>query len=179
MKKKDEGTVHKLFAMFLLLWTVMGCGALMVLFQAGYVNRYLEDCITQANLAALLIEPYHYGTTGELVFEDVFSDILEQGLGAESTRKALGINGEIDVLDFRVYEVTGKGITEFVFFNDCDYKQTFYEANHKVEAPDGTSIQSSSIYAQIRIPIKLWMAEDVSVIKEHCVDIVNGEVIYE
>ena len=71
MKKKDKGSVQKVLVLFLLTWLVCGFGILMTLAKAGYVSRYIEDCLMQANLAAILIDPYHYGATAELVFENV------------------------------------------------------------------------------------------------------------
>lgn len=181
MKKRDEGTIHKLFALLLLLWIIICFQVFMEVMRAGYVSRYLEDCITQANLSALLIDPYHYGSTGELVFENVvktrndFSAFLEKGLGSEEARHTMGIYGETEILDFRVYEFGEEGTTEFIFSNESYCTQRLFSPNEEVVAPDGTIIQSSSIYAKIAIPVKFLFGIELVAIKEHCVDVVSEE----
>ena len=185
MKKKDRGAIHKLLAMIVLMWAVICWSVLLDVMRAGYVNRYLEDSLTQANLAAILVDPYHYGSTGELVFENVeetkrvFSEFLEKRLGSEETRQKLGITEDAEILDFRVYEVSDGGTTEFVYdaYNHC--RQARYDKETVVTAPDGTDIQNSSIYAKIAVPIEFLFGVEVTAIKEHCVDIVSEEIMYE
>ncbi len=185
MRKKDSGAIHKFLAMTVLLWAVICWGVLLDVMRAGYVNRYLEDCLTQANLAAILIDPYHYGSTGELIFQNaentrtVFEDFLEKGLGDDEIKQRLGIFEEAQILDFRIYEVTSCGTTEFMYdvYNHCSQKQ--FEKDAVVTAPDGTVIQTSSIYAKIAVPIEFLFGVQITAVKEHCVDIVSEEIMYE
>ena len=185
MKKKDAGAIHKLFAMILLLWVVVCWGVLLEVMRAGYASRYLEDSLLQANLAALLIDPYHYGSTGELVFQDasrtkqIFSDYLEDGLGSEEVRQKLGVNGEPEIIDFRIYEVTSMGTTEFDYDENNHYVQRLFGKEAMVTAPDGTIIQNSSIYAKVAVPMTFLFGIEINAIKEHCVDIVSEEMDYE
>lgn len=185
MKKKDKGAVHKFFAMTVLAWAVICWGVLLEVMRAGYVNRYLEDCLTQANLAAILIDPYHYGSTGELVFEDaestkaIFLDFLERGLGSEVSRQKLGITKDVEVLDFRIYEVISDSVMELSFDSDNHCMQKWFDKETEVVAPDGTMIQNSSVYAKIAVPIEFLFGVEITAIKEHCVDIVSEEKIYE
>ena len=169
MKKKDEGAIHKLLAMIILMWAVLCWGVLLEVMRAGYVSRYLEDCITQANLAALLIEETR----------TVFSEFIGKGLGSEKTRQKLGITGEVQILDFRVYEVTSIGTTEFVYDASRACSQTLYDKAVAVTAPDGTDIQNSSIYARIAVPIEFLFGVEITAVKEHCVDMVSEEIVYE
>ncbi len=185
MKEKDEGAIHKLLAMIILMWAVLCWCVLLEVMRAGYVNQYLEDCITQANLAALLIEPYHYGATGEMVFADVedtkavFMEFIEKGLGSKVVRQNLGITGEVQILDFRVYEVTSIGTTEFVYDASHVCSHTLYDKAVAVTAPDGTYIQNSSVYARIAVPIEFLFGVEITAVKEHCVDMVSEEIMYE
>lgn len=181
MKQKDEGVIHKLFAMILLLWAVICWSVLLSVTKAGYTGRFLEDCLTQANLAALIVDPYHYGSTGELVFENIsevkaiFEDALEKGLGSDENRQRLGIAGEVQLLDLRIYEVTGQGTGEFRFDGTGNCNVVRHAAGSNVLAPDGTHIQSSSVYAKIAVPTEFLFGVEVTAIKEHCVDIVSEE----
>ena len=179
--QKDKGTIHKLFALILLLWGIVCWGVLWTIMKAGYTNRHIEDCLTQANLAALIVDPYHYGATGELVFEnadkikDIFEEVLYEGLGNTETKKNLGIK-DAELLDFRIYEVTSKEISEIIFdrYDNCNIVR--HAKGGEVRAPDGTSIESSAIYARIAVPTEFLFGVEVTAIKEHCVDIVSEEV---
>ena len=185
MKKKDAGTIHKLFGMIVLFWAVICWSVLLQVMKAGYVGRHLEDSLTQANLAAILVDPYHYGSTGELIFADIsktrltFEETLSKALGSEETRQKLGFTDREQILDFRVYEVTESGITEFAYNQAGVCAQTRYSATDTVAAPDGTDIQNSSIYAKIAVPIEFLFGVEITAIKEHCVDIVSEEIMYE
>ena len=179
--QKDKGTIHKLFALILLLWGVVCWGVLWSVIKAGYTNRHLEDCLMQANLAALIVDPYHYGSTGELIFENadevksIFEEVLKEGLGSTETKKSLGIK-DVVLLDFRIYEVTSQEIKEIIFdrYDNCSVVRYVKEA--EVAAPDGTSIENSAIYARIAVPTEFLFGVEVTAIKEHCVDIVSEEI---
>ena len=182
MKQKDKGMIHKLLALILLLWAVICWGLLLSVMKAGYTGRYLEDCLTQANLAALIVDPYYYGSTGELVFEntdkvkDIFEEALNEGLGSEASRERLGIVGEVELTDFRIYEVTSQGTREFIFDRNDNCSTVLHTVGTDVKAPDGTRILNSAIYARIAVPAEFLFGVEVTAIKEHCVDIVSEEM---
>lgn len=177
MKNKDSGTVHKVFVLILLTWTVLGWCVLLNLMKAGYMEQYVEDCLLQANLAAILADPYHYGSTGELVFEDVqtvkdiFEEVLQDSLGSADTRKRLGIGEPVLIQEFRAYEVTKANITEFIYDSQGVWKTKQYDHSLVVTSPDGTVIEESSLYARIEVPIAFMFGIELKAVKEHCVDI--------
>ena len=57
--------------------------------------------------------------------------------------------------------------------------QKWFDKETEVVAPDGTMIQNSSVYAKIAVPIEFLFGVEITAIKEHCVDIVSEEKIYE
>jgi hypothetical protein len=137
----------------------------------------------QANLAALIVDPYHYGSTGELIFEDadkikdIFEEALNEGLGSVETKKSLGIENA-ELIDFRIYEVTSDETREIIFgrYDNCSMVRHTVGI---VMAPDGTHIENSAIYAKIAVPTEFLFGIKVTAIKEHCVDIVSEEVKHE
>lgn len=185
MKKKDAGTIHKFYSLIVLFGTVLCFSVLLQVMKAGYVSGHLEDSLTQANLAAILIDPYHYGSTGELIFADkddsreVFREILSKALGNEESRRKLGIAGAEQIQDFRLYEVNGEKIREYAYNQAGVCSQTEYTRSQVVNAPDGTEICNSSVYARIAVPIEFLFGVEITAIKEHCVDIVSEEIGYE
>lgn len=177
--QKDEGVIYKLTAFLMLFWAVLCWGILLSITKAGYTNQYLQDALTQANLAALVVDPYYYGSTGELIFESadkiklIFEEALEEGVGSTETRNKLGIKGDVMLKAFHIYEVTSHGIRELKWNGMDDWKVELYNDSVVIKAPDGTNIESSAIYAQIAVPVEFLFGVEVIAIKEHCVDIVS------
>ncbi len=178
--KRDNGSIHKLFSFLSLAWMVICIGVFLSVIKAGYVNQYLEDCLMQANLSAMLIDPYRYGITGELVFADtektknMFEESLKTSFGMKENLQKMGISEPINVLELRLYEVTKSGITEIVYAKE-EAKNFRYEKDVTVFAPDGTKIVSSAIYAKIQVPVTVGFGIQLSSIKEHCVDVIVSE----
>ncbi len=184
MAKRDAGTIHKVTTLIMILWMVVCFGVFMEISRACFLNQYLEDCLTQSNLAAILVDPYHYGSAGELIFEDIyqtkksFLKFLDESLGDEKVREKLGISS-ISIKDFRIYEVTKDCITEFKFIeNENSAEKTCY-IGEEVNAPDGTLIQSSAVYVKAEVEMNFAGGIRVVSVKEHCVDIVREETDYE
>ena len=175
--KKDAGNIHRLFSLLLLIWISMCLSVVFIVIKAGYVDQYLEDSLMQANLAAILVDPYQYGRTGELIFDDVnqIKTIFEESINAslENVQK-LGIEEAAKVLDFRLYEVREDGVLEMICMADIP-EVSFYDVGTLVEAPDGTRIVSSTIYAKISVPIRFGFGIQIISTKEHCVDVMVSE----
>ncbi|MCD7806044.1 MAG: hypothetical protein LUH19_01740 [Lachnospiraceae bacterium] len=180
MKKKDQGLLHYVFALMLISWAITAMLCFVMLLRAQRLKGYLEDCMTQAGLAALLIEPYTYGRSGELIFpdparvEEVFWQYLQDGLGTEENQAAAGIGGDVTLADFIVYEMTAAGIREYERQEDGTYLETVHPLGETVYAPDGTQVISGTIYSKIRLPVRVWGNRTVEVERQHCVDIVRN-----
>lgn len=177
MNKKDEGAIHVTLALTVLVWISLLWSVILQLVRAEYTAHFIEDCLMQANLGAMVVDPYHYGSEGELVFQDVsetkllFETLLEESFGTEENLKKLGITKPVVLQEFRVYEVTESGITESVFDSQGVLHNCRYDPGTVVKAPDGTVISESALYARIEVPVNFMFGIKIKAIKEHCVDI--------
>ena len=180
--KHDEGSIHRLFSLFLIMWTVILLGVILTVAKIGLVDQHLEDSLMQANLSATLIDPYQYGASNELVFADAmlgkatFERCLVENLGSKELLQRLGVLEDVKVLEFRLYELREDGILERAYTDGETCILHRYDPGAYVTAPDGTQILSSSIYTKISVPVKTVLGIEVTAIKEHCVDVVEGEV---
>lgn len=163
--KRDEGSVHRLFSLLLIGWVVVLVCVLFILARVGLANQLIEDDLMQANLSALLIDPYQYGETEDLVFVNpmetraIFEENLDEG----------------KLLDFRTYEVRWDGILETICAGEKAGLSRWYDPGAYVLSPDGTEIVSTSIYSKIALPIRFGFGIEVTAIKEHCVDVIVSE----
>ncbi len=178
MNRKDQGLIHYVFAMILFSWIVLVMLFLIQFLRMERLKAYLEDCMTQAGLAALLIEPYTYGMSGELVFgemqevEEVYLEYLHAALGSAQNQERLGIAGEVAVAGLIVYEKTGEGILAHERQENGNWVSALYGDGDAVFAPDGTEVVAGTIYACIRVPVRVWGGVTVEIERQHCVDIV-------
>ena len=178
MKRKDQGLMHYTFSMILISWAVLMIFLLLLLLRAERLKAYLQDCMTQAGLSALLIEPYTYGMSGEVIFADVqeveqiYLKYLETALGSSENQEKLGIAGEVVLTQLIVYEKTTDGIRMNERQEDGSWLSAVYAASETVCAPDGTQIVSAAIYAAVRVPVLVWGEVTVEIERQHCVDIV-------
>ncbi|MCD8068869.1 MAG: hypothetical protein LUE87_08285 [Lachnospiraceae bacterium] len=180
MKKKDSGLMHYIYALILISWAVTALLCFVMLLRTQHLKKYLEDAMTQAGLAALLIEPYTYGKSGELIFGDpseveaLYTEYLQEGLGSEENRDAAGIGGDITLASFIIYELTASEIREYERQEDGTWVERTHSLGETVYAPDQTRIVSSTIYSRIRLPVRVWGSVTVEVERQHCVDIVRN-----
>lgn len=178
MKRKDQGLIHCVFAMVLLSWSVIVILLLIQLQRTERLKAYLEDCMTQAGLSALLIEPYTYGRSGELIFgeeqevEEIYLEYLKSALGSAQNQERLSIAGEVVLVSLIVYEKTADGILAHERQENGSWFSCLYGEGETVLAPDGTAVVSGSIYACIRVPVRVWKDVTVVIERQHCVDIV-------
>lgn len=178
--RKDNGVICKLLSLILLMWVVICWSILWTVMKAGYANRFLDDCLMQANLAALVVDPYYYGATGELIFENsddikhIFESTFQESLGSEDLRKSLGIK-DIEIAEFRIYEVTNLETREIIYDYNGGRSIMRHDNGKKIKAPDGTDIENSAIYAKIEVYTEFWHGINVRGIKEHCVDMMSKE----
>lgn len=178
MKRKDRGLMHYAFSMILISWTVLMIFLLVQLLRAERLKAYLEDCMTQAGLSALLIEPYTYGMSGEVVFyqaqevEQIYLEYLMAALGSSENQERLGIAGEVELAQLIIYEKTADGIRMNERQADGGWVSAVYAVDETVCAPDGTQIVSAAIYAAVRVPVRVWGEITVEIERQHCVDIV-------
>ena len=178
MKRKDRGLMHCAFAMMLISWTVVTILFLVQFLRMERLKSYLEDCMTQAGLSALLIDPYAYGMSGEVVFADVseaeqlYLEYLRAALGSAENQGRLGITGDVKVVQMIVYEKTADGILAHERKEDSGWVSILYGGTETVCAPDGTQIVSAAIYARIRMTVRVWGGVTVEIERQHCVDIV-------
>ncbi len=180
MRKKDPGLMHYIYALILISWAVTAMLCFAMLLRAQHLKKYLEDAMTQAGLATLLIEPYTYGKSGELIFGDpsevegLFREYLQDGLGSKENRDEVGIGGDITLVSFTIYEMTASGIREYDRQEDGTWLERIHSPGETVYAPDQTRIVSSTIYSRISLPVRVWGNVTVEIERQHCVDIVRN-----
>lgn len=180
--KKDKGAVE--YSMCLMLLTV---SVLVLLFcfriRAARVEKaYLEDAQATANLAAAVIDTDIYGKTEELLISDslgaynAFKRALKTNLNLDENfmpNNTFLMENAVKVLEFHIYNVSESSITHIVF-DEYGSKNTEVLGKNGVHTPDGTEVESTTIYSKIEFDVKGFLTQRNRLTLENSVDIVKN-----
>lgn len=180
--RKDKGAVE--YSMCIMLLTV---SVLLILFcfrirSARVEKIYLEDAQATANLAAAVIDTDIYGETEELII----SDTLE---AYERFKRSLKINlnlddnfmpydtflmeNQVEILEFHIYNM-GKNTITHVVYDEHGSKSTEVLGRSGVTTPDGTVVESTTVYSKIEFDVKGFLNQRNRLILENSVDVVKN-----
>lgn len=146
-------------------------------------QQILRDGLDGACLAAALIDRNEYASTQQILIDDyykvrsIFCETLKNNVGLNDEYEAKQESAIYDVINieaFYVYNIkdgylytyTGKGE------GDYDLKIDTFTGNEKT--PDGTVIQSGTIYADIGVNISSYFGVSNYVHIESSVDVVKN-----
>ena len=180
--KKDKGAVE--YSMSLMLIAV---SVLMMLFcfrirSARVEKMYVEDALVSANLAAAVIDTDVYGETEELIISDslgsynAFKRALKTNLNLDENfmpNNTFLMENAVKVLEFHIYNVNESSITHIVF-DEHGSKTTEVLGLYEVHTPDGTEVESTTIYSKIEFDVKGFMTQRNRLTLEKSVDIVKN-----
>lgn len=183
LRKRDGQAEWVLGMFFLLFLVVMLCTQLQLdMYQTSAL--YLDDALAASNLASAIIDLEEYGATYTICIADpldayrLFCDAVKSNLqlGDGWTNMDTGIiEGMVTVEDYIIYNVKGDFVTSYrVTGNGKVQKQQGRLG--MVQAPNGVTIESTSVYSEIAFPVKGLFGHITEAHKGRLVDIVtNGE----
>ncbi len=146
------------------------------------VSAYMEDALATSNLASALIDIERYGTTGEIVVkapEEAFG-IYKQALQInlqldenwDSPNIAL-ISGPVEIAEYIIYNVKEEGVDIYYFDDNGKNQKVSLSDASGIKTPDGTDIESTTIYSRIKFLVNGILGIEVNAEKEKSVDIIN------
>lgn len=180
--KKDKGSVE--YSMNLMLLTV---SVLLILFcfrirSAGVEKRYLEDAQSAANLAAAVIDTETYGETEKLIISDtskayeIFKNALKTNLKLDDrmvSQNTFFMENSVKILEFHIYNVEDHLINHVVY-DEYGGKTTEVLKDSEVTTPDGSLVESTTIYSKIEFDVKGFLTQRNRLTLENSVDIVKN-----
>ena len=180
--KKDKGAIE--YSMSLMLVAV---SVLMMLFcfrirSARVEKMYVEDALVSANLAAAVIDTDVYGETEKLIITDElrayerFQSALKTNLNLDddyTPRNTFLMENAVKVLEFHIYNVDEYTVTHIVF-DEYGSKRTEVMGLSGAATPDGTDVESTTIYSKIEFDVKGFLTQRNRMTLEKSVDIVKN-----
>ena len=180
--KKDKGAVE--YSMSLMLIAV---SVLMMLFcfrirSARVEKMYVEDALVSANLAAAVVDTDIYGETEKLIITDElrayerFQSALKTNLNLDDNympSNTFLMENAVKVLEFHIYNVDEYSVTHIVF-DEYGSKRTEVMGLSGATTPDGTDVESTTIYSKIEFDVKGFLTQRNRMTLEKSVDIVKN-----
>ena len=146
------------------------------------VSAYMEDALATSNLASALIDIEEYGTTGEIVIsspEEAFS-IYKQALKINlqldenwDSKNITFIGGPIEIAEYIIYNVKEEGVDIYHFSQNGMMQEVRVSSASGLKTPDGTEIESTTVYSRIKFLVNGILGIQVNAEKEKSVDIID------
>ena len=179
---KNKGKVEIATGIFYLAIVIFLFYALYQTKVYHVVSAYMEDALATSNLASALIDIEKYGTTGEIVIknpEEAFS-IYKQALQINlqldenwnSPNIAL-ISGPVEIVEYIIYNVKEESVDIYYFGENGKTQEVNMSDAVGIKTPDGTEIESTTIYSRITFLVNGIFGIEVNAEKEKSVDIIN------
>lgn len=178
--KKEKGQVAWAAGIFLLLFL----GILLYLQLQIEAYRasamYLEDALALSDLASAVIDVREYGIRHRVCIADPeeayerYLEALQENLGLDEqfrTKDVGLISGEVQVLQYIIYNVTGEKVNVWRYTPDRGVEE-WQGVLGEVRAPSGQTIEYTGVYSEITYPVKGFLGIVTEARKGKLVDIV-------
>ena len=183
--KRKDGKIELFTGMFLVVFLLLLLFVqiqLMLFYTSGI---FMEDALAASNLASAVIDVEEYGKTHVIKIAspersyELYQEALKLNLSLneawEHADKDL-ISGTVQILQYVVYNVMNQDVTVYSFEKDGMHTWIEYGGLGRLHTPDGTLVESTSIYSRIGFPVKGILGVSVYAQKEKSVDIVSNEL---
>jgi hypothetical protein len=172
---ENAGQTEYVLGMYALVFVlVMAMTGLQIL-QYKADSDIAEDAVAASCLAALDVDPYRYGADHRLVINDpahareIFTEALKGNMDLTDDMSPAHANssyiaGRVEIKDFRIYNVDGDSVTEYVITETGITENTGVYGN--VSTPSGAVVSSAGAYAEITFDTKGFMGVSVRADKE-------------
>lgn len=180
--RKRRGKIDLLTGLyFMILMTAL----LAVQFQLvifSNISVFMEDALVASNLASAIVDLREFGTTGivciaspdtayELYRESLRCNLsLDENWNSTNTEM---IAGEVTIQTYEIYDVIENDVTIYSYGESGSHMKTIPEGLGSVKTPDGTLVESTSIYSRISFPVKGIFGVEIEAVKQKTVDIIR------
>lgn len=182
LKKRHKGEIGTMTAIFMILFILIIMTYELQIDMYTHTSTMVEDSLSSANLAAAVIDIETYGINHDIIIKSpddsfvLWKECFKTNLGLDDTWQCFNkgaISGKVELIDYIVYNVRGNDVYIHRYGQSPGY-QEIHGGLGTVKAPNGTVIESTSIYSKVRFPIKGAFGVNVTGCKDELVDIVRN-----
>lgn len=181
--KRKNGKVEMITGLYLLVFLVvlLTVQIQMRIFMTS--GSYMEDALAASNLASAVIDIQEYGMSHVIRIKspdtayELYREALKQNLQLddnwENSNKSL-IYGSVRILKYEIYNVEKGDITIYSYGEEGEAVRFVSGGAGNIRTPDGTIVESTSIYSKIEFPVRGILGMETEARKHKTVDIVSN-----
>lgn len=179
--KKRKGQISSVAAWFAFLLLFFLTAYEIQIYEYDAVRVFTEDALAASNLASAVIDLEEYGISHNIVIQNpdaafaVYQEALKTNMKLDDSwesRSGGAISGRVEILDYIIYNVRGSDI-EIYSYGQNAYTTVITGGLGNVAAPNGTLIESTSVYSRITYPVEGIMGIRTMAVKDKLADIVS------
>jgi hypothetical protein len=180
---KRKGSTSTFPYIYLVLLLVIVLMVQLQLSQYNATKLFVEDALAMSNLASAVIDIETYGISHDIIIKNpdaaylIYQEALRNNLNLEddwTSNKQYSISGKVDILEYIIFNVVQTDVEIYTYSPQGSSHTTVSNGVGSVTAPDGTTIESTSIYSRIGFPVDGMLGIHVDAKKEKTVDIVEN-----
>lgn len=166
----NRGQAEYVIGMYALIFVMVMTLASLQILQYKADSDIAEDALTASALAALDIDPYHYGETHRLIIQNpenarrIFEDALKDNMNLNDVYEPKSgnrsyVSGRVSIDDFRVYLVEDDNVREYIVSPDLVSENVGIYGEMKT--PSEKDVVSAGVYAEISFDTSGFMGVQV------------------
>lgn len=181
--KRKSGKIEMITGLYLLVFLVVLLTVqiqMRIFMTSGF---YMEDALAASNLASAVIDIREYGMSHVIRIQspdtayELYREALKENLQLddnwENDNKAL-IYGRVRILKYEVYNVEKGDITIYSYGEEGENVRFVPGGAGNVRTPDGTIVESTSVYSKIEFPVRGILGMETQARKHKTVDIISN-----
>ena len=181
LNKKRRGEIATFTLVYLILFLLVIAAFALQIRQYLALKSDTEDALAASNLATAVVDIQEYGISHNLIVADpdsayrIFQDTIRVNLNLTDTwMDSTGrISGPVTVEQYVVYNVRGQDVEVHSYGPGVTYASVYHGGIGSLTAPNGRTIESTSIYSRISYHVAGYFGTDVPAVKDNLVDIVG------
>lgn len=181
LNKKRRGEIATFTLVYLILFLLVIAAFALQIRQYLALKSDTEDALAASNLATAVVDIQEYGISHNLIVADpdnayrIFQDTIRVNLNLTDTwMDSTGrISGPVTVEQYVIYNVRGQDVEVYSYGPGVTYASVVNGGIGSLTAPNGRTIESTSIYSRISYHVAGYFGTDVPAVKDNLVDIVG------
>lgn len=178
--KKRRGEIATFMLVYLILFMLVIVAFALQIRQYLALKSDTEDALAASNLATAIVDIQEYGISHNLIIADtdhayqIYQDALQINMNlADTWMDTTGrISGPVTVEQYVVYNVRGQDVEVHSYGPGVTYASVVTGGKGNLTAPNGKTIEATSIYSRISYRVAGYFGTDVPAVKDNLVDIV-------
>lgn len=181
--KRSMAETEMVSGMYMLLILIVLLSVQLQLDIVRVSSAFAEDALAASNLASAVIDLEEYGKTHVIhiampeaayqLYREAIRSNMQLNEQWESRNQNM-ISGQVEVEEYAIYNVKGQDVWIYTFGQDGCHEQMVQDGLGRIQTPDGTVVEATSIYSRISYPVRGIFGLEAMAVKHKTVDVISN-----